>query len=342
MHLHNPGELSSFPSGPLTVSEVIDLFLRSESKRYSAAALAERVYTLRLFSDALGKRTLPYRDAEGRLRPGDCRPADVVLFLDAHPSWAANWTIRGKLNQIQRPFNWAARLRLIVENPFQGVSHEEGDPRPPMTEEEFARLSAATDLGFRRLLLFLRLTWRRPGEACKACWPDVDWERGIVLLQDHKTRKQTKRPAVIFLVAAALELLREMRAENPEGKGHIFLTWRGTPWDRSSWGQKMRRLCKKVGIEAKSLACVRPQCGTQAVLHDAPLKLVSMALGHKSTAITEKHYVQIGYSTEEIDRIRSAMEEAMGLTKQARQGVPGEGNGTPPPDDLPLFKGLFG
>ncbi len=36
-----------------------------------------------------------------------------------------------------RPFYWAAKQRLITENPFKGVDFGEGMPRRPITDAEF-------------------------------------------------------------------------------------------------------------------------------------------------------------------------------------------------------------
>jgi len=41
------------------------------------------------------------------------------------------------LSSIMRPFYWAAKQRLITENPFKGVDFGEGMPRRPITDAEF-------------------------------------------------------------------------------------------------------------------------------------------------------------------------------------------------------------
>jgi len=57
-----------------------------------------------------------------------------------HPQWASAWTRAQIVSMLMRPFNWAAKKRLIASNPFRGVEVSRGMPRRPLTADEFRRL----------------------------------------------------------------------------------------------------------------------------------------------------------------------------------------------------------
>lgn len=118
-------------AGEPTVASIIELYLRSAS--YSIRARRERVHYLQRFAEHCGWKKVR-----------ECIPYDLTSWVDANPQWQSDWTLSQVINIVQRPFNWAARQRLIRENPFRGITHRQGEPRRPMTPEEFRRLVRAT------------------------------------------------------------------------------------------------------------------------------------------------------------------------------------------------------
>jgi hypothetical protein len=166
-------------SGQHTVASVIELYLRHAATRYAERTLYERRIILQAFAEAHG-----FRRANDR----DCLPFHLTSFLDDHAAWKSDWTRQHAVAVVQRPFNWAARQRLIPSNPFRGVFHRQGAPRRPLTADEFQKLLRATSAWakrrrnkkprpsdvrrrvrpsagarFRQLLIFLRYTGaRRP------------------------------------------------------------------------------------------------------------------------------------------------------------------------------------
>jgi integrase len=123
-------------SGALTVAAVIDLYLSHAKGKLADRSLYERKKLLQLFAEAHGFR---------RVNDQDCLPFHLTSWLDAHPEWASDWTKAHAVAVVHRPFNWAARQRLIAANPFRGVSHRTGLPRRPMTDAEFEALLKAAD-----------------------------------------------------------------------------------------------------------------------------------------------------------------------------------------------------
>jgi integrase len=333
MSLYAPS-VPQIPSGVLTVRQIVDIYLANEAKSYCPEALIERRRVLDEFCAALGDRPLP-----------SCRPVDLVVYVNAHADvWKSDWTIRGKVNILQRPFNWAAGLRLIDDNPFHGITHCEGEPFRPMRPDEFRRMLKGTDAMFRRVLTFQRFTGLRPCEMSRLTWEMVDLEEGVIVIprKQHKTGKKTRKAKVTPLVLTAWKLMlwlqRETGQEHPSGR--VFGTRRGTAWNRSNLSLRIQRLRERCGIpEDCKLYGLRHALGTDACANGGAVKLVSKGMGHKTSATTEKHYVQLD---PEIEAVRGAMEMAF-RKKQPRAKKPMVPRIAKPAKDisLPLFDALL-
>lgn len=193
------GSKNDTPASALLVAHVIDRYLRLTREKYGERAFEERRRYLQLFAFAHGWRKVNDRD---------CLPVHVEEWIADHPEWSSDWTKGQIVSIVMRPFNWAAKKRIIPANPFRGVEKTAGQPRRPMTDAEFQTLlrhaavwkkrrrPAGRDAGgrkvcpsdrkkrlrpstagrFRQALVFLRLTGCRPGELCGLEWPDIDLE----------------------------------------------------------------------------------------------------------------------------------------------------------------------
>jgi hypothetical protein len=74
----------------------------------------------------------------------DCLPVHVEEWLAEHPERTSDWTRSQAINSVMRPFNWAAKQRLIPANPFRGVEKTQGQPRRPMSDAEFCLVLKST------------------------------------------------------------------------------------------------------------------------------------------------------------------------------------------------------
>ena len=242
----------------------------------------------------------------------------VVSFcgycIGGFAQWASDWTRFNIISVVQRAFNWAVEQGLIPANPFRGVKRRAGAPRRPMTDEEFRRLLRATVTRrpggwnpdrprrqptpggrFRNVLVFLRYTGSRPGEAAGLTWEDVDLDNAVIVLRRHKTSRtqRTPKPRVIQLVPQVVKLLKRIRRQQRGGTDRVFLTYRATPWNRSSLGLRMRRLRERAGLpDDVKLYGIRHQFGTQSIVNGVDVKTLSELMGHTSTRMTE-HYLHL-------------------------------------------------
>jgi integrase len=308
---HNP----SPESGELTVAAVIDLYLTHAKTRLSERSLYGRKIYLQSFAEAHGFR---------RVNDRECLPFHLTSWIDAHPEWESDWTKQHAIAVVHRPFNWAAKQRLIPANPFRGVTHRAGNPRRPMTDAEFEALLVATDGRrkgaadrypsgrkvcpsdrnrrkgvsaadrFRELLRFLHLTGARPGEASHLEWSHIDLDAAVIVLTVHKTSRtqRTPKPRVIPLTQEVVELLTAIRKRQEPGL-LVFRTQRGTAWNRSNLSLRMQRARGRAGIpDDAKLYGLRHAFGTRAILNGVDIKTLAELLGHTSTRMSE-HYVHI-------------------------------------------------
>jgi integrase len=306
------GSANDAAPAALRVADVIERYLRLAKDRYAERAFEERRRYLQLFAEAHGWRKVNDRD---------CLPVHVEEWLAEHPEWASEWTRGHVVAVVLRPFNWAAKKRLIPSNPFRGVEKSQGEPRRPMTDAEFQALLRHAGAGrrkfgakgkkqrpspsdrrrrqrpssaarFRQVLVFLRFTGCRPGEATRLLWPDVDLEARELVLRRHKTSKKTKKPRRVPIHPVVLKLLIFLKRLGQPGE-HVFLTHRKTPWHRVSLAQRLRRVRQAAGIpDDAKLYGLRHRFGTTAILRGVDLKTLSELMGHTTTRMTE-HYVAL-------------------------------------------------
>jgi integrase len=282
---HNPANL--------TVAGVIEAYLVYARTRCAPSTFAQRRQYLQLFAETHGWRLV---------NTGDCEPLHVSSWLDSHPEWKSDWSRTTITNIVQRPFNWAAKTRFrgLTVNPFRGVESTTGMSRRPMTDDEFAKLLAAIEGKkfkngpspadrFREILTFLRRTGARPGEASALKWGNVDLAGGAAVLPEHKTARtqKTPKPRVIVFDEEVKALLSAIRDRGDPGD-HVFLTYRLTPWHRSTLSQRIVRARRKAKIpDDVKLYGLRHAFGTRAITSGVDLKTAAELMGHTSTRMTE-------------------------------------------------------
>jgi integrase len=309
------GAKNDVACGQHTVASVIDRYLTLYRHKYSERAFEERRRYLQLFAEAHGWRKVNDRD---------CLPVHVEEWLAEHPEWRSDWTKAQLVSIVLRPFNWAAKKRLIPSNPFRGVEKTQGQPRRPLTDTEFQlllrhasvwtkrkrtveryasgrkvctsdrrkRVRPSSAARFRQVLVFLRFTGCRPGELRHLKWQDIDLVQRVIVLRRHKTAKKTRRPRVVPLHPVILKLLIYLRRLNQPGDC-IFLNHRKTPWTRVTLDQRLRRSRAAAGIPNDAvLYGLRHAFGTRAILRGVDVKTLSELMGHTTTRMTE-HYLHL-------------------------------------------------
>jgi integrase len=185
-----------------------------------------------------------------------------------------------------------------------------------MTDEEFTSLLRHTDGCFRRVLWFLRLTGCRPGEMSRLTWDNVDLQRCVCTLHQHKTVLKTGRPRLIILCPTALRMLLWMRRQAEGAEGLVFKTRRGTRWVQGNLSLRVQRLRKRAGLpKSVRLYGLRHRFGTDGVRNGVNLKILSDIMGHANINMT-LHYVHIAGNTE---LLREAVEQVVRPVQKVRR-----------------------
>jgi integrase len=226
---------------------------------------------------------------------------NLQCWLNEHPEYRSEWYRRCVISSIKRAFNWALEMELIQRNPFAKM-RSRGRPqrRRPMTDDEFQTLLRGSDPTFRRLLIFLKFTGCRPGEAASMRWPDVHCEEGAVVLKEHKTAGKTGRPRVIPLVRTVTKLLHWMYSQRQASsrcrdQEHVFTNGRGNSFSRGWLSLKVQRLRARLGLsKGVTLYGLRHRYGLMGIKNGVNLKLLSLCMGHARTHMTEHYIAEAG------------------------------------------------
>jgi integrase len=300
-------------SEPITIARILDLYLIHSiaNQVHGPEALANRKRTFELFVAEYGN--IPEQDA---------KPYMLADFIDARPSWKSVSTRRKVANSIRAAFQWAADGERIARNPFKSVRYGEAERRPDLPDDVLDRIAAVSNKSFERAVRWLRLTGCRLSELCNAEWSHIDFERSLWVIPRHKSRKQTGKAKVVALVPEAVEMLHVMARATAVFPGaeaafpnaalvgqRLFTNTLGRPWSYQTLGQQLRRLKRRKAIDTPAtLHGIRHRFGTACIAGGAPLKLVSEAMGHASSSITEEYYVDL---SNEMDAIRAAVSKGM-------------------------------
>lgn len=133
------------------------------------------------------------------------------------------------------------------------------------------------------LVVLLILTGARPAEIRTALRKEVDLERGLLVREQHKTRRKTKKPRVIELNMAACEIIARMPEVqgNPHlipGRRHgTFLAEYGTAW---------RRLCERASVTGLWVYDLRRTFASLGLGRGATLDQIGKLLGHTHASTT--------------------------------------------------------
>jgi integrase len=231
---------------------------------------------------------------------------------------------RKVIRDLSAVFSFAVRRGVAGDNPVARASVRKTDNRREryLTLEEVRRLGAAFNeveaaganpkgVAIARLWA---LTGCRRDEIAGLKWSEVDFERGLLILDDSKTGKSV-RP----LGAAALALL-ETISQVP-GTEYVFPAEVG-----DGYYQSMKRLWARI-LRKAALAGVTPHTlrhtiGSTAVSSGEAFALTGAILGHanpRSTAIYA--HVQHDPSRRAADRVSKKIAEALSGNPSPRGGA---------------------
>ncbi len=265
-------------SSPM-VGEAIGRYLLHTKREQSARTYEGRSLVLNAFAAA-----------HPALLVMEAKPWHLQLWINAQATWKSDWTKRRAVSTIQCCFNWAVRLGMIDRNPFKGISHPEGEPGRSMTDSEFRLVLRNSSAPFRRLMMFLRYTGCRPGEASAIDRSHIDLDRRLVILSKHKTAHKTRKPRVIVLHEVAYRLVCDQLRRWYPDQEKLFVNSRGNPWNRFSISCRWKRLRADLDLPADCRPYgLRHKFCTDAIKAGVNIKVVSVLAGHRNVRTTERY-----------------------------------------------------
>ncbi|MDB5306888.1 MAG: site-specific integrase [Gemmataceae bacterium] len=282
----------------LVVAVLCDLFLEHSHKHHDPE-------TYRLYKLYLDR----FCGAYGRQPAAGVKPFHVTRWLDNHPTWKASR--RHAALAAKRAFNWADRQGLLSPNPLRTLEVEPNNRRTRvLTPAERAEILAAIrDEQFREFVFAMFETGCRPGEVAKVTAENVDLDAGVWVFAKHKTARKIRKPRVVYLTPAMVELSRKLMARYPDGA--LFRGPRGaTPFTRNGVRCRFRRLRDKLPHLKHFVAySARHSFATQALVNGVGAAQVAELLGHTSIEMVSKHY---GHLAEQVAHMREAARKATG------------------------------
>jgi len=219
---------------------------------------------------------------------GDCRTAEVDPKALQRQAGLEKWkdgTRRLTLTVCQVFFRWAGRADFTLDMPPWGAR----DERCVISKDE---LTAALNLcngDFGPLVQWLFLTGCRPKEGRLLSADMVDWQGGKVVIEDHKTRKKTRKPKTVYLSEPAMDILKGQRVKYDGG--NLFRDSRGGQFTEAAVQLRWRRVRDALGLRSQVVTYgLRHSFATHLLERGKTSRDVAELLGHTSTTMVEKVY----------------------------------------------------
>ena len=259
-----------------------------------------------------------FNDLFGMVGALDVKPIHVTRWLDSEPGWTSSR--RCAVIALKRAYNWCEEQGLIPINPVKKVRKPPAVRReriltPAEGKEIFANIK---DDEFRDFVFALQETGCRPGEVASVVAANFNEELGAWVLQEHKTKKKTGRPRVVYLTPGMIELTRKRMIEFPEGplfRGPARAG--GKPNSKNAVRCRFRRLRKKLPhLKGVIAYTYRHSYITDALERGVPVASVAELAGHTDLRMIEEHY---GHLSQKKTHLQEAARKAAGYGEVREQ-----------------------
>jgi site-specific recombinase XerD len=304
-------------------TEAFEKFRRMQEAADKSASLGPQVSTI--FSDFVlwAEREV----AEGRLKPltldgylrylarfakgygelhiGELAPHHVTEWIAAK-GWKTS-SERAAIAALKVAFNWAAREKRIASNPIQGIGRPASQRRTHLINRDDHSLMIARtgshayagkiDRQFRLVLVAIKQCGGRPQDVAQARVEFVDPEVTKWTLPEHKTRRHTDAPRVVYLSPCLRTITRLLIAGRTSGP--LFRGRRGG-LTVNAMTCRMKRLRRNLGLPEGTVAyAYRHSYITDALLAGVDVATVA-ALTGTSIGMIQRHYGHIGKHDEHL------------------------------------------
>lgn len=228
---------------------------------------------------------------------------------------------------MSRIFSLAQRDELRPTNPCKGVVKFATDERwRNFSEEEIVGILTACDAlpdqGAANAVRLLLFTGARLQEVLKAEWSQIDVERGLWTKPSSHTKQN--RQHIVYLAGPALEVVRTMRAADPDGR--FVCPGRAARFDpkqpdldlrrpRSDLNRSWEFIKKHAGLKDARRHDLRRTTASMMLDNAVPLTVIGGALGHTQVATTAR-YARLRPGAQR-EALKGAGERMVALAKAA-------------------------
>lgn len=245
----------------------------------------------------------------GRMKLTEIEPQDVKRYTaELGQRGLSHASVRNALAPVRALLATALEEGLLRSNPAAGIRiasapspDAEEEHAKALSEEELARLLAATAPPWRLLLEFLAHTGLRISEALALIWSDIDPDTHHVRIRRRLYRgidapKSRYARRDVPLSPAMLTRLQTLRAGSnfPADSDPVFASERGTAL---SYANLYHRVLKPAATRADlpwiGFHTLRHTCATRLFRAGLNPKQVQLWLGHHSSSFTLDTYVHL-------------------------------------------------
>jgi integrase len=214
-----------------------------------------------------------------------------------------------ELKTLRAAFGEAKRLKVIDENPFDGVKPVRVPYKEAsyLTEAELGKLlSVITDPDLRHIVKFAVHTMMRRGEIVNLKRQQLDLNRKEIHVRSNgEFRVKGGKPRTVPMSDWVYDFLRT----RIRGAEYVFLNTRGCPYEGNSLSRRFKRYVRKAGLpEEIHFHSLRHTGISWLINKGVPAPFVQRLAGHSSLVVTQ------GYTHLEDQNLVSAMRAFGGVS----------------------------
>jgi integrase/recombinase XerD len=282
---------------PITLEQAVEMFTAKKSSKHKE--------TRRKYQHTLSNLKA-WAARNGRHYLMDLTESDLERY---QASWTlkSNYAKRNEQERLRSFFRYccaSAEIKLAY-NPTAQLEHfnvTSDEPEDPYTDKEYKAIVAAVDHvpsftgevteRVQALIAVMRYAGLAIQDAAilerDAITPATVNGRACYRVQIRRSKTHTGVNNVVPKEVG--ETLLKVANGNPR---YIFWSGNGEPASTTKhWSARLKKVFDASGVKDAHSHRFRKTFGVDLLVHGTPLEMVSKALGHKNTVITERHYLK--------------------------------------------------
>jgi integrase len=235
----------------------------------------------------------------GEIRMKDINSSDLLMWTASpkpHKGARRAWgkaSRKDVITAFKRLFRWAMERQIITVDRICHLRCESPPPRDTLISQETHNAMIKACMAHRKsrcfaLYLMACRSGARPGQIRELRRRNVAPSGDAWVFQDHKTRRKTGAPLVVYL-SPCLQTLTKILSHHR--RDHLFLNSTGKPWRHHSVAARFTALREKLGVEGRLYNyAYRHTFATEALLAGNHIATVAKLLGHTGTEMVSRVY----------------------------------------------------